>query len=86
MLSQMVGCEHLPLYLSGSGRASQDTAILDSCQQALPGVSNNVQVWCLYEMEPQVEQSLGGLSISLCSILCLLISLERSHSGLRIWR
>jgi hypothetical protein len=37
-LSPMVGCEHLPLYLSGPGRASQETAISGSCQQALPGV------------------------------------------------
>jgi hypothetical protein len=27
VLSSMVGCEHPPLYLSGSGRASQKTAI-----------------------------------------------------------
>jgi hypothetical protein len=27
MLNPMVGCEHPPLYLSGSGRASQETAI-----------------------------------------------------------
>jgi hypothetical protein len=26
ILGQMVGCEHLPLYLSGSGRASQEMA------------------------------------------------------------
>ena len=32
MLSPMVGCEHLPLYLSGSGRASQETTISGSCQ------------------------------------------------------
>ena len=27
VLSPMVGCEHLPLHLSGSGSASQETAI-----------------------------------------------------------
>jgi hypothetical protein len=32
MLSPIVGCEYLALYLSGSGRASQETAISGSCQ------------------------------------------------------
>jgi hypothetical protein len=31
MISPMVGCKHLPLYLSSSGRASQETSISDSC-------------------------------------------------------
>jgi len=35
ILSPMVGCEQLPLYLSGSGTASQETAISGSCWQAL---------------------------------------------------
>jgi hypothetical protein len=35
VLSPMVGCNYLPLYLPGTGRASQETAILGSCQQAL---------------------------------------------------
>ena len=47
-LSLMVGCEHPPLYLSGNGRASQETAISGSCQQALPGIHKSVQVWWLY--------------------------------------
>jgi hypothetical protein len=42
ILSPMVGWEHLPLYLSGSGRASQETAISGSCQQALLGIHNSV--------------------------------------------
>jgi hypothetical protein len=46
MLSLMVGCEHPPLYLSGSGRVSQETAISGSCQQALDN-SKSVWVWCL---------------------------------------
>jgi hypothetical protein len=46
MLSPMVGCEHPPLYLSGSGRASQGTAILGFHQQALPRYS--FWVWPLY--------------------------------------
>ena len=35
----MVGGEHLPLYLQGSGRASQEIAISGSFQQAFTGVS-----------------------------------------------
>ena len=38
MFSPMVVFEHLPLYLSGSGRASRETAISGSCQQALVGI------------------------------------------------
>jgi hypothetical protein len=47
-LSPMVGCEHPPLYLSGSGRASQETAVSGSCQQALLGISNSIWVWWLH--------------------------------------
>jgi hypothetical protein len=35
------------LYLSCNGRASQETAISGSCQQALFGFSSSVWVWCL---------------------------------------
>jgi hypothetical protein len=48
MLRPMVGCEHLHLDWSGSGRASQGRAISSSCQQALLGISNSVWVWCLH--------------------------------------
>jgi hypothetical protein len=41
-------CEHSPLYLPGTGRASQETAISGSCQQALVGICNSVWVWYLY--------------------------------------
>jgi hypothetical protein len=47
-LSPMVGCELSLLYLSGSGRASQETAISDFYQQALPSIHNNIQIWWLY--------------------------------------
>ena len=47
-LRPMVGCELSPLYLSGSGRASQDTAVSGSCQQAFLGMHSSVWVWCLY--------------------------------------
>jgi hypothetical protein len=47
MISSMIGCKCPHLYWSGSGRASQGTAIPGSCQQALLGISNSVSVWCL---------------------------------------
>ena len=31
MLNPMVGCEHMPLYLSGSGRVSREMTISGSC-------------------------------------------------------
>jgi hypothetical protein len=45
LLSSMVGCEHPSLYLSGSGRASYETAISGSCQHALLGMHKSVWVW-----------------------------------------
>jgi hypothetical protein len=44
-LSPMFGCVCQYLYWSSSGRSSQGTAILDSCQQALLGISNSLWVW-----------------------------------------
>ena len=41
-------CEHPLLYMSGAGRASQETAISGSCQQARVGIHNSVWVWWLY--------------------------------------
>jgi len=70
IFSPLVGCEHLPLYLSGSVRASQMTAILDSCQHANFGIHNIVWVWWLYGIDPQMGQSLDGLSFSPDSTLC----------------
>jgi hypothetical protein len=37
-------CEHLLLYLPGTGRALQETAIAGSCQQNLSGICNSVWV------------------------------------------
>ena len=45
MISPIVGCEHPLLYLSASGRASRETNIPNSCQQALLGNCNSVWVW-----------------------------------------
>ena len=42
VLSPMDGCEHLSLYLSGTGRATQEAAISGPCQQALVGIHKSV--------------------------------------------
>jgi hypothetical protein len=52
----MVGCEHPPLYFSGTGRASQETAISGSCREELLGTdiskrnnitANSLILWLL---------------------------------------
>ena len=48
ILSPMVGCKHVTLYFSGTGRASQETAIAGSSQHALLGIHNSVRVSWLY--------------------------------------
>ena len=58
MLSPVVGCEHLPLYLSSSGRASQETAISGPCQQA--HLQYCLRLVSIYGTDPQVEESLYG--------------------------
>jgi hypothetical protein len=42
-------CEHPLLYLPGTGKATQETAISGSFQQNLAGVCNSVCVWWLKE-------------------------------------
>jgi hypothetical protein len=53
VLHPVDGCEHPLLNLSGTGRVSQETAISESCQQALVGINNSVWVWWLYMGHPQ---------------------------------
>jgi hypothetical protein len=66
MLSPMVGSEHPPLYLSGSGRASQEIAISGFCQQAFFWHSQQcLGLINVYGMDPQVGHSLDGLSFIL---------------------
>jgi hypothetical protein len=47
MLCPMDDCEHPLLYLPGTGRASQETAISGSCQQVLVDICSSVCVWWL---------------------------------------
>jgi hypothetical protein len=78
VLHPMEDCEHQLQYLSGTGRASQETAISGSCQQALVGIHNSVGIWWLFMgIDPQVEQSMGGHSFSLYFTLCLCNSFHR---------
>jgi hypothetical protein len=44
-LNPMVDCEHPPLHLSGSGRASLETSISGSFQHTLLGIHNSVCIW-----------------------------------------
>jgi hypothetical protein len=56
-------CEHPLFCLPGTGIASQETAISESFQQNLAGVSNSVCVWWLIlEWIPGLGQSLYGPS------------------------
>jgi len=70
IVSLMVGCEHLPLYLSGSGRASQEIAITGPCKQALLGIHNSVWVWLLHMGWIPRWGHLWVAFPSVCSTLC----------------
>jgi hypothetical protein len=48
VLCPMDVCDHLLLYFSGTGRASQETGISASGQQALFGIHNSVWFWWLF--------------------------------------
>jgi hypothetical protein len=84
MLSLMVGCMYPPLYLSGSGRASQETAISRSCQQALLGKHNSVQWGKKTVFSINGAGSTGSLLVEECtSIHSYLIVQSSSLSGSR---
>ena len=48
MLGPMDGYEHPLLYSSGTGRASQETAISGFCQQVLAGIHNSVWFFWMF--------------------------------------
>ena len=48
VLCPMDDCDYPLLYLSGTGRDSQETALSVACQQALVGTRNSVWVWWLF--------------------------------------
>ena len=84
-LNLMVGCKSLHLSRSDAGRASQRTAMLGSCLKAQYGISNSVKVWCKWDGSQSLGQSLGGLSLSLCSIFVPAFPLNWNNSGSKIW-
>ena len=82
MLSLMVACEDPHLYLWGSGRASPETAVSGSCQQALLGICISVWVWCLrVGWIPQVGQSLDGLSFREDGSFIASLCMPHAHRG-----
>jgi hypothetical protein len=87
LLSPMVVCKHPHLYLSGSGRASQETAISGSCQQTLLGINNSVWVWWLH-MGWVLKWGSLWITFPSVSIQLLLhvFPLDRSNSGLKFLR
>jgi hypothetical protein len=48
MLCPMDDCEHPLLYLPGTGRISQETAISGSCHEALIGICHSICIWWLF--------------------------------------
>jgi hypothetical protein len=87
MFSPVFGCKHLPLYLSGSGRASQKTDLSGSYQQAIVGIPNDVWVWWLFM---GCVPRWGSLWLIFSSVLAPhfvpLFPLDKSNSGIKIWR
>ena len=87
VISLMVDCKHLLLYLSGSGRASQETAISGYCQQGLLGISNSDWVWRLYlGWIPRWESLWMAFSSVSAPHFVPVFPLDRSNSGLKILR
>jgi hypothetical protein len=79
----MVGYEYLHLHWSGAGKTSQEIDIPGSCQQALPGISNIVRVWCLQMRCIPRWGSLWMAHTSVSAPFCvLLFPLDRKNSGL----
>jgi hypothetical protein len=58
----MDGCEHPLLYFPGTGRASQETGISGSCQQALSGICLESRFGgCLWDRSP--SGAVSGMTI-----------------------
>ena len=87
VLSLMVGCKHQHMYWSGSGKASQETAISGFCQQVLLGISNSV---CTWRLHMGWIPRWGSLWVAFRSVSTPLFvpvfTLYRSNSGLKILR
>ena len=87
VLSLIVGCEHPPLYLSGSGTTELSGDSYNRRQQAVLGISNSVWVWWLY-MGWILRW--GSLWMAFPSVspphFVPIFPLDKSNSGLKIWR
>jgi hypothetical protein len=70
VIHPIADCENPLLCLLGPSIASQETAITGSFQQNLASVSMVSGLEADYGMDPQVWQSLDGLSFHLSSKLC----------------
>jgi hypothetical protein len=87
VLSLMVGFKHMHLYLSGSGRASLETAMPGSCQKVHLGISNSVWVWYLPKPLIPKWDSLWRAFPSVSSPLFVpVFPLSSSNSGLTYLR
>jgi hypothetical protein len=76
-----------PLYLSGSGRASQERAKSDFFQPTLLGTHNSVWVWCLdVWWIPRLGSVWMVFSSVSASLFVPVFPLHRSPSEVRIWR
>jgi hypothetical protein len=62
VLSPMDDCEHPLLYLSGTGRISQETTISGSCQQALFGIHKVVYVFGEYIWDGSPDRTVSAWS------------------------
>jgi hypothetical protein len=72
---------------SQPSRASQETAIPGSCQQALLSISNNVWIWCLHEgWIPRWGSLWMAFPSFSVPLFVLVFLLDRSNSGLKFWR
>jgi hypothetical protein len=64
-LSPIGDCEYLPLYLSGSGRVSQETVTTSGFhEQALPSIHSGVPVWWTEWIPWWVSLWMAFLSVS----------------------
>jgi hypothetical protein len=82
VLNPMVGCQHLHLYWSGSGKASHGTTISGSCQQAFLGISNSVGIWCLQMGWIPMWGRLRWPFLQSLRLFVPACPLDRSNSGL----
>jgi hypothetical protein len=70
VFSPMVGCKNLPLYLSGTGGASPETAIRLLSVSTCWHPHKCLGLVIVYVMDPEVGQSRDDHPFSLCSTLC----------------